>query len=132
MKFAEINRRYTEAVAEWLAKGYTINTATMSGTQGEFAKIDLTDGKEIIRVVVAAYVKKLRDLPTKIAKLVNPHDIDLAEGVLTEECEKIIASMKRDMEKKLQRDIEAVDEEEPIQETEQETEDAGEDYTEDE
>lgn len=86
--------------------------------------------KEIIRIVVAAYVKKLRDLPTKIAKLVNPHDIDLAEAVLTEETEKIIAAMKRDMEKQLQRDIEKVDEEEPIQD--KESEDTGEDDTEDE
>ena len=50
MKFAEINRKFTETVAAWIAKGYTINTATMSGSQGELAKIDLTDGKEIIRV----------------------------------------------------------------------------------
>lgn len=52
MKFAEINRKYTETVAEWIGKGYTINTATMAGSQGELAKIDLTDGHEIIRVML--------------------------------------------------------------------------------
>ena len=52
MKYADINRRFTEIVAEWMAKGYTINTASMSGSQGETAKIDLTDGKEIIRILV--------------------------------------------------------------------------------
>ena len=52
MKFESINRRYTEVIAEWLAKGYTINSATMSGHQGEISKIDLTDGKEIIRVLL--------------------------------------------------------------------------------
>lgn len=52
MKYADINRRYTEIVAEWMAKGYAINTASMNGSQGEIAKIDLTDGKEIIRIMV--------------------------------------------------------------------------------
>lgn len=52
MKFENINRRYTEVVAEWMAKGYIINSATMSGHQGEIAKIDLTDGKEIIRIML--------------------------------------------------------------------------------
>ena len=87
---------------------------------------------EIIRVVVASYVTKLRELPTKIAKLVNPHDIDLAEEVLTEEAEKLIASMKKDMEKKLQRDIEKVDEEEPIIQDQEETEDTEDDTEKDE
>ena len=26
MKYADINRRFTEIVAEWLAKGYSINS----------------------------------------------------------------------------------------------------------
>ena len=52
MKFEQINRKFTETVAEWMAKGYIVNTATMSGSQGEIGKIDLTDGKEIIRVVL--------------------------------------------------------------------------------
>jgi len=52
MKFESINKKYTEAVAAWLAKGYTINTATMGGSQGEVAHVDLTDGKEIIRVLL--------------------------------------------------------------------------------
>lgn len=53
MKFAEINKRYTEIVAEYIAKGYTINAGTMSGSQGEIAHIDLTDGHSIIRVMIA-------------------------------------------------------------------------------
>lgn len=52
MKFAEINRQFTEIVTEWISKGYTVNTATMSGSQGEYAKIDLTNGSEIIRVLL--------------------------------------------------------------------------------
>ena len=52
MKFVEINKRYTEIVAEYMAKGYTINAGTMGGSQGEIANIDLTDGNEVIRVLV--------------------------------------------------------------------------------
>lgn len=51
MKYEEINKRFTQTVAEWLVKGYAINTSTMSGSQGEIAKIDLTNGDEIIRVL---------------------------------------------------------------------------------
>ena len=52
MRFADINQRFTATVSEWLAKGYTINTATMRGSEGEIAKIDLTNGSEIIRVLL--------------------------------------------------------------------------------
>lgn len=52
MKYEMINKRYTEAVTEWMAKGYHINTASMGGSQGEVAHLDLTDGKEIIRIVL--------------------------------------------------------------------------------
>ena len=55
MKYADINKRFTEIVAEYMAKGYTINASTMSGSQGETAKIDLTDGTEIIRVIVDSF-----------------------------------------------------------------------------
>ena len=52
MKYAEINKKFTDKVNEYLNKGYTINSATMTGSQGEIAKIDLTNGKEIIRVMI--------------------------------------------------------------------------------
>lgn len=35
MKYIDINQKFTAKVAEYIAKGYTINTATMSGSQGE-------------------------------------------------------------------------------------------------
>jgi hypothetical protein len=52
MKYAEINKKFTDKVNEYLNKGYTINSATMTGSQGEVAKIDLTNGKEIIRIMI--------------------------------------------------------------------------------
>ena len=55
MKYIDINKRYTAIVAEYMTKGYTVNTASMSGSQGEIAKIDLTDGNEIIRILVKSF-----------------------------------------------------------------------------
>lgn len=55
MKFAEINAKFSAIVSEWLAKGYVIHTPTMSGSQGEIAKVDLTDGTEIIRVLMTRF-----------------------------------------------------------------------------
>lgn len=43
MKYAEINKAFTEAVATKIAQGYTICTQTMAGTQGEDAKVNFTD-----------------------------------------------------------------------------------------
>lgn len=55
MKYAEINKKYTQIVAEYFKKGYQVNSGTMSGTQGEIAKIDFTDGKKIIRVMLNSF-----------------------------------------------------------------------------
>ena len=55
MKYASINKRYTEIVNEYLLKGYVVNTNSMGGHQGEIAKIDLTDGKEIIRIYIDGF-----------------------------------------------------------------------------
>lgn len=55
MNYADINKKYTATVTEYLAKGYTINTRTMSGSQGDYAHIDLTNGSEVIRIMVDTF-----------------------------------------------------------------------------
>ena len=55
MKYIDINKRYTEIVTEYMTKGYTLNTSSMGGSQGEIAKVDLTDGTEIIRIRIATF-----------------------------------------------------------------------------
>ena len=50
--YADINQEFSDAVAEYMSKGYSINTGTMDGSQGEVAHIDLTNGEEIIRVLL--------------------------------------------------------------------------------
>lgn len=52
MKFAEINKRFTELTTEYITKGYIFNASTMCGHQGEIAKVDLTNGVETIRIVI--------------------------------------------------------------------------------
>ena len=48
----EIDRLFTEKVAEYLGKGYRIHTSTMGGSQGEIAHIDLTNGVELLRILL--------------------------------------------------------------------------------
>jgi hypothetical protein len=53
MKYAEINKEYTQVIAEYLNKGYVINTSTQSGTySNEIAHCDLTSGDDLVRVVL--------------------------------------------------------------------------------
>lgn len=48
----DIRTIYTQLVSELLAKGYQIHPETMGGSQGEMAHIDLTNGSEILRVLI--------------------------------------------------------------------------------
>lgn len=49
----EIEKIYSGIIADYLNKGYYINMNTMSGSQlNEIAKIDLTNGKEVLRVML--------------------------------------------------------------------------------
>lgn len=55
MKYIDINAKFTAAVSSYIAQGYIINTASMSGSQGEAAHIDLTNGKQIVRVLLDGF-----------------------------------------------------------------------------
>lgn len=48
MRYTDIKKLFTEKVAEYILKGYTLNSSTMKGSQGERAKVDLTDGTEVL------------------------------------------------------------------------------------
>lgn len=58
MKYADINRQFTEIVAGYLKAGYTFNTATMGGSQCEIARVDLNDGKNVIRILLQSFFCK--------------------------------------------------------------------------
>lgn len=57
MKFADINKVFTAEVNKYLERGYHFNTATMRGSQGEIAHIDLTDGAEVVRVLLRTFTE---------------------------------------------------------------------------
>ena len=48
----EIDRLFTAKVTEYVSKGYYVHTRTMGGSQGEVAHIDLTNGVELLRVLL--------------------------------------------------------------------------------
>ena len=52
MTFADINKAYSKKVAKWLGRGYWVNAGTMGGSQGEIAHVDLTNGQELLRVLM--------------------------------------------------------------------------------
>lgn len=64
MKYIDINAKFTAAVNSYLAQGYRFNTSTMGGSQGEIAAVDLTNGKEIIRVLLKEF-NDFKDMTTE-------------------------------------------------------------------
>ena len=52
MTITDIGKLFTERVNEYLNKGYYYCIQTMNGCQGEDAKVDLTNGKDFVRVYV--------------------------------------------------------------------------------
>ncbi len=50
IKAEEIRKAFTDKVNEYLSEGMQINIWSMSGTQGEKAKVDVTDGVHIYRI----------------------------------------------------------------------------------
>lgn len=50
----KIGQRYTEVVAEWIAKGYIIDL-TFARSGGEISKLNMTNGAEFIQVMVDSF-----------------------------------------------------------------------------
>lgn len=97
MRYEEINRRFTELVTEYIGKGYWFNTATMNGSQGEIAKADLTNGKEVIRINLAKMYEHEKgfycdgiELTVGIATdRITPNSNDTWQTLWTNKCEVI-------------------------------------------
>lgn len=47
IKMEDLNRRFTEVVAQYIAQGLTMNLNAMSGTQGEIGKVALANDKVV-------------------------------------------------------------------------------------
>lgn len=90
MKYIEVNQRYTELVANYITAGYHFNTATMSGSQGEIARVDLTNGTEIITIYIESFsdwsgVNELKGVQICIAHVSQQDELipDCHEGYRT-------------------------------------------------
>lgn len=59
----DIENLYTDTIKEYLEKGYRIYYSTMGESQGEIAKIDLTNDKEVIRILLESKNECYRDNP---------------------------------------------------------------------
>lgn len=57
MKFADINRQFTEIAESYLSHGYHINTATMGPSSGEVAHLDLTNGSAVVRIMLQSFFR---------------------------------------------------------------------------
>lgn len=77
MKYIDINRKFTAAVNSYLARGYILNSSTMGGSQGEIASIDLTNGTEIIRVLLNGF--------SDYKEMVTDGGIELIVGRVTDD-----------------------------------------------
>ena len=54
MKHTEIEAFFTKKVNEFIMDGYIFSTTTMSGHQGEIAKVDVKKGNETIRIMLTS------------------------------------------------------------------------------
>lgn len=77
MKEYDINKVYTQKVAEYLQNGYTINPATMGGSQGEVAKIDLVNDVEVIRILLTRGMEPVR------IRLIGGVEFEVGHDVIT-------------------------------------------------
>ena len=59
----DIENVYTDTIKDYLNKGYRIYYSTMGGSQGEIAKIDLTNDKEVIRILLDSETEHYREHP---------------------------------------------------------------------
>ena len=79
MTFKDINKKYSSIIHDYMVSGYVINTNTMGRGQGEIAHIDLTNGKEIVRVFIERfysytdYIDGVKIVVGKCTDKVKPH-----------------------------------------------------------
>ena len=59
----DIENIYTDTVREYLDNGYRIYYSTMGGSQGEIAKVDLTNDNEVIRILLGSKTEHYREHP---------------------------------------------------------------------
>lgn len=52
MNRQEVNGNFAAKVMEYISHGYTISSQVMNGSEDEISKVDVSDGKETIRILM--------------------------------------------------------------------------------
>ena len=78
---SDIDKKFTDIVNNYLSSGYKIYTNTMGDSQGEIAKIDLTNGKEIVRVLLESRCAYRDYLGTMKIRLLHFELDDIRPGI---------------------------------------------------
>lgn len=84
-KKQDIDRIFTQKVSELLAQGFQINPATMGGSQGEIAHVDLRKGDEILRVRLereSGWGQELDYLSLTVGRCTEPIRNDLFDATI--------------------------------------------------
>lgn len=66
----DIDKIFTDTIKIYLDDGFYIYSNTMGGSQGEIAKVDLTNGKEVIRIMIDSDHKWDNDLYYSIDSMI--------------------------------------------------------------
>lgn len=61
MHHVEINKRYSAIIAEYLTRGYVIDTKEMGGTRNGEKYINLSNGVEAIRIMIRGFCEYTKD-----------------------------------------------------------------------
>lgn len=80
MKYKDIDQAYTNLVLKYMTMGYTINSSTMPGSQGEIASIDLEKDGAIVRLLITSfmesggsYLQGVEIIEGKVVENIKPH-----------------------------------------------------------
>lgn len=84
MKFADIDKRFTNILAEYISKGYTINTPSMGGSQGEVSNVDVERNGEITRLFLKRFAEPFGADKSHLAEPLE--GIDIIVGKANSEC----------------------------------------------
>lgn len=71
MFMKDIEKLFTDKVNEYLSNGYIFHCTTMSGNQGEIAKVDLYKGDDVIRILLDSHFQQVDMLDSYVSLVVG-------------------------------------------------------------
>lgn len=59
LTYADINREFTGVVEGYIRRGYVINTSTIGSHGNDIAHVDVTNGKEVVRILLRGFHERI-------------------------------------------------------------------------